>query len=87
MAARASDYYPPDLPTEAICMMEGCRGNGVCPDCGRKDYALLGYRGAIRRWAKAWGVTEREAEDRIVTRMEQRAAAWDALHGITEAQL
>lgn len=79
------DYYPPDLPMGAICAMEGCRGNGVCPDCGRKNYQLLGYSGAVARWAKEWGVTRAEAESRIEAHMEERAAAWDAAHS-EEAQ-
>jgi len=51
------------------CAMEGCRGKGNCPDCGQVNYRLLGYYGAVARWAKAWKVSEAEAE-RI---MEERA--------------
>lgn len=60
--------YPEGLPSSAYCQMEGCRGRGHCPDCGRTNYALLGYYGAIARWAKKWGVTQTAAEERIIAR-------------------
>ena len=53
------------------CIMEGCIGRGPCPRCGTINYALMGYYGAVARWAKAWGVTEEEAE----RRMEAKYAA------------
>jgi hypothetical protein len=48
-----------------MCLYEGCRGDGHCPDCGRTNYRLLGYHGAVARWASAWNITRNQAEDRI----------------------
>lgn len=48
-----------------LCQAEGCIGRGPCPRCGEVNYALMGYYGAIARWAKVWRVTEEEAERRI----------------------
>lgn len=57
--------YPDDISGPAICYMEGCTGIGRCPRCGKINYALMGYYGAIARWAKAWGVTKEEAEKQM----------------------
>ena len=48
-----------------MCYMEGCIGNGHCPRCGKVNYALLGYYGAVARWAKVWGISRWAAEDLI----------------------
>lgn len=66
---RVSSYspcYPDGLSGAAICYMEGCEGRGHCPRCGKTNYRLLGYFGALARWAKAWRVSEEEAEERFV---------------------
>ena len=63
--------YPDDIHDWQICHMEGCLGNGHCPRCGRVNYALLGFYGAVARWAKAWGVSKEEAEHRIAMRHEE----------------
>ena len=63
-----SAYYPDDIQGWQICHMEGCAGNGHCSRCGATNYALLGYFGAVARWAKAWGVSKAEAERRIENR-------------------
>ena len=57
--------YPEGLSGPAFCYMEGCFGKGRCPRCGETNYQFMGYYGAIARWAKAWGVSEDEAERRI----------------------
>ena len=56
-----------------LCHMEGCVGNGRCPRCGDINYALMGYYGAVARWAKGWGVSTEEAETRISV---SQHAAW-----------
>ncbi len=61
-----SPYYPDDIPLSAYCEMEGCVGKGNCPRCGTINYHLMGWYGAVARWAKAWGVSEEEAEKRII---------------------
>ena len=48
-----------------FCQMEGCIGKGPCPRCGEVNYRLMGFYGAVARWAKKWGVSEDEAERRI----------------------
>ena len=48
------------------CLMGGCRGRGNCPDCGRVNYRLLGYYGAIGRWSKVWSLTADQTEDRMI---------------------
>lgn len=63
-----SAYYPDDLPLSAYCEIEGCIGRGPCPRCGKVNYALMGYYGAIARWSKVWGVSEEEAERRMVAK-------------------
>ena len=66
---RGYPYYPDDITGPQICIIEGHTGDGHCPRCGDRNYALLGYYGAIARWAKAWGVTKEEAQRRIDYRM------------------
>lgn len=62
---RSDPMYPDDVGGADICYMEGCVGRGHCPRCGKVNYQLLGYYGAIARWAKEWGVSRKEAERRI----------------------
>ena len=64
----------PDYATQAACHMGDHGGEkGHCPGCGHVNYRLLGYYGALARWAKAWGVTEDEAADRMARRdIEER---------------
>lgn len=64
-------YYPDDISGSALCHMEGCSGKGPCPRCGKTNYALMGFYGAVARWAKAWGVTEEEAERRMTAKYEE----------------
>ena len=66
--------YPDDIgPMHAgLCVMEGCIGNGYCPRCGETNYRLMGWYGARARWAKAWGVTEDEADRRITKHQLER---------------
>ena len=66
--------YPDGLSPSAFCHMEGCLRN-PCPRCGETNYALLGYTGAVSRWAKAWGVTKEEAERRMSANERLRWAA------------
>ena len=73
-----SPYYPDDIQGWQVCHMEGCLGEGHCPRCGQTNYPLLGYHGAIARWAKAWGVTREEAQRRI-----EHYAEWDAYEEAT----
>jgi hypothetical protein len=68
-------YYPDHITGADLCHMEGCVGEGHCPRCGDTNYHLLGYFGAVARWAKQWGVTKDEAERRIEA--HQAAAPWD----------
>ncbi len=67
--------YPDDLSNSALCAIEGCLGKGNCPRCHKVNYPLLGYYGAVARWAKAWGVSQGEAERRILERQEAAAMA------------
>ena len=60
--------YPEGLSGSQLCFMEGCIGKGNCPRCGQVNYRPLGWYGAVARWAKAWGVSEDEAEKRITAR-------------------
>ena len=60
--------YPEGLSPAAYCYMEGCLGIGPCPRCGKTNYALMGYYGAIASAAKRWGVSKEEAERRIESR-------------------
>lgn len=62
--------YPDDITGRQLCHMEGCRGTGHCPRCGETNYSLLGYYGAVARWAKAWAVSQDEAENRMVTKQQ-----------------
>lgn len=66
-----SPYYPDDITGPQLCYMEGCIGKGNCPRCGEINYHLLGWYGAVARWAKAWGVSEEEAEKRIERHQEE----------------
>lgn len=61
----AQSNYPDCISGSDYCHMEGCLGNGHCSRCGETNYHLLGYFGAVARWAKAWGVSREEAEKRI----------------------
>lgn len=70
--------YPDYLPYGAICQMEGHRGNGYCPDCGNVNYKLLGYYGAVARWAKAWGITREQAEQRMTEHAITKGQALEA---------
>ena len=63
-------YYPDDISLASVCLIEGCIGEGHCPRCGETNYRLLGYLGAIARWAKQWGVSKEEAERRIERRLD-----------------
>ncbi len=60
--------YPDSMSGSDYCHVEGCIGKGNCSRCGSINYALMGYYGAIARWAKEWGVTEDEAERRFAER-------------------
>jgi len=66
--------YPDDISGRDLCYMEGCLGNGVCSRCGEVNYRLMGYYGAVARWAKAWGVSEDEAMRRMDLNAEHRMA-------------
>lgn len=63
--------YPDDVTGPQVCMMEGCLGNGHCSRCGQVNYQLLGYYGAIARWAKAWDVSKEEAEQRFYQPLDE----------------
>lgn len=67
--------YPDGINGVDLCYMEGCIGKGNCPRCGAINYHLLGYYGAIARWAKVWNVTQEETEKR----MEAKALAKEKL--------
>lgn len=71
----SSPYYPEGIGGADICYMEGCMGKGPCPNCGETNYRLMGFYGAVARWAKAWGVTEDAAEQRIVAHQKALADA------------
>ena len=59
--------YPEGLSGADLCHIEGCIGEkGNCRRCGEVNYRLLGFYGAVARWAKAWCVSEDEAEERIM---------------------
>lgn len=57
--------------------MEGCIGKGNCRRCGEVNYRLLGWYGAVASAAKRWGVSEDEAETRII---EHQEAEWLKKH-------
>lgn len=63
---RGSAYLPDDVGGPDLCYMEGCVGRGKCPRCGKTNYALMGHYGAVARWAKEWGVSEEDAERRMM---------------------
>ena len=60
----SSPYLPDGISGYTICRLEGCVG-AHCRRCGETNYHLLGYYGAVARWAKAWGVSKAEAEQRM----------------------
>ena len=60
-----SGFYREDVTGADLCHIEGCIGRGPCPRCGETNYALMGFYGAVARWAKAWGVSEDEALNRM----------------------
>src|SRR3990167_6935658 len=66
-------YYPDDISDWAICQMEGCIGKGSCPRCGEVNYQLMGYYGAVARWAKRWSVTE-DAAAKLISEHQEQAA-------------
>jgi hypothetical protein len=56
-----------NLEADLACRLGDHGGlKGHCPDCGDVNYRLLGWYGAVARWAKAWKITQDEASDRIV---------------------
>lgn len=65
-------FYPDDITGPALCYMEGCVGKGPCPRCGETNFRLMGYYGALARWARAWGVSEDEAEHRFIEHAEAK---------------
>ena len=65
-----SPYYPDDLSIISYCAIEGCISN-PCTRCGHTNYQELGYRGAVARWSKSWGITKEEAERRIEDKHEE----------------
>ncbi len=75
------NYYKDGLSRRDVCHMEGHSGKGHCPDCGDVNYRLLGYYGAVARWAKEWGVTEDEAMDRIENNQIAREERADLARG------
>ena len=69
--------YPDGMNGGDLCYCEGCLGKGICPRCGEINYRLLGFYGAVARWAKEWGVSEKEAERLIGEHQEARIAAME----------
>ena len=63
-----------------LCQIEGCEGRGPCPRCGKVNYRLMGYYGAVGRWAKEWDISETEAERRI----ENHQRAKDGMPSVEE---
>ena len=57
--------YPDGLHSSDYYHMEGCVSN-PCTRCGRTDYHELGWRGALARWSKEWGISEEETERRFL---------------------
>ena len=77
-----------DLATRAACAMGDHGGlKGHCPDCGDVNYRLLGWYGAVARWAKAWGVTEDMAIDRMARRDIEKRIKSGELEGTAEDYL
>ena len=61
------------LEDEAACYYgDHFEADGHCRRCGDVNYRMLGWLGAVARWAKEWGVTKAEAEERIVRGQIQR---------------
>ena len=73
MTVARDSYYPDDLSIAAYCQIEGCIGKGNCSRCGEVNYRLMGYYGAVARWAKKWGITEAAAEFRIEAHHMEKA--------------
>ncbi len=64
-----------------LCQIEGCTGEkGPCPRCGEVNYRLMGYWGAVARWAKAWDLTEKET----TRRMENAARKRDGMPSVED---
>ena len=74
--------YPDGLSGSDMCHMEGCVGRGPCPRCGKTNYPLLGWYGAVARWAKVWGISEDEAEWRIMENQERTGAVTVPVEGV-----
>ena len=60
---------------------------GHCLDCGHVNYRVLGWFGAVARWAKAWGVTKDEAAERIVRNQISKDIKAGMLEGAVEDYL
>lgn len=58
--------YPDGLSGRDFCYMEGCIGKGRCSRCGSINYQLMGYHGALARWAKTWRMSEGETEREFI---------------------
>jgi len=65
-------YYPDDIQGWQICYIEGCIGRGHCARCGAINYRLMGYYGAIARWAKEWGISEADVERRFEAKYQKQ---------------
>lgn len=66
--------YPDDIQGWQLCLIEGCIGKGRCPRCGKINYQLMGYYGALARWAKKWGISEDETERRFKEKVALKEA-------------
>ena len=75
------------LERDAACSIGDHGGKGHCANCGHVNYRLLGWFGAVARWAKAWGVTKDEAEDRIVRGQIAKDIKAGVLEGAVEDYL
>ena len=69
------------LEDDAACHYGDHLPVGHCSNCGNVNYSYLGYLGAVARWAKAWGITKEEADERIVRGDIQRALDAGELEG------
>ena len=77
-----------DYERDAACSIGDHGGlKGHCPNCGNVNYRLLGWFGARARWAKEWGVTEDEAEDRMARRDIEKRIKKGELVGPVEDHL
>ena len=61
--------------------------NGHCSNCGHVNYHLLGWLGAVARWAKEWGVSREEADERIVRGQIQHDIDVGVLEGVVDDYL